>query len=153
MKRATIMLLTALGLGILFVFVILLIQIAQPPEPPLVYDQAVYAPEVAALCPGDNLVYTNTLTINRPGVIYGAPSWFSGHGTTALPILGFKFSDLVGRTFDQVPVIVTRRRSNVVPTMPPGPAEMRWVATNFQGRDAVHRVEFVIKPDCPAAGK
>lgn len=136
----------AIGMAGMLIFVV--VQIQAGPPAPLRYDQAIYLPERADLCPGENLVYTNTITIDRAGVVYSGATWFHNQGADAYPVKAIKLGDMDGRAFVQVPVTFTRRRSNVVPKLPPGPSEMRFVATDFRSVDAVHTVPFVVRADC-----
>lgn len=140
-------------LGLMVGLVLVYQAIRSPAPPPLRYDQAVYVPEVARLCPGDTLVYTNTLTVDIAGGIFSGASWFSGHGDAALSVVSLKMGDMDMRVFGRVPITITRRRTNIVPALPPGPVEMRFLATNFRSQDAMHRVEFWIKSNCPTGGR
>lgn len=113
------------------------------PPPPLAYTQDVYQPERAALCPGESLVYTNTLTVNRPALIPFTYSYWSierqRFATPAEPLQYRPFAQ--GAT-------LTARRQNVLPFLVAGRYEL-WFVAGENGRAAAwHRVPFVIRADC-----
>lgn len=111
--------------------------------PSLRYDALRYIPERPILCAGDTLTYTNTLTVDRPGLITFTASWHQV--PSQLPI--GPDDTLHPRVFTVPTVIGPKRRTNTVPNLPPGSYELHFGAGEIGGRVAVHAVPFTIA-DC-----
>lgn len=111
--------------------------------PSLRYDALRYAPERSIVCPGDPLAYTNTLTIDRPGLIIFTASWHQA--ASQIPV--GPEDTLHPRVFTEPTVIGPKRRTNTVPALPPGHYELHFGAGEIGGRVAVHAVPFTVA-DC-----
>lgn len=75
MRQARLSLVVALLIGILFVFGVMLVRLAQPPAPPLTYTRDTYQPERVVYAPGETLVYTASLTVDRAGALELTRGW------------------------------------------------------------------------------
>lgn len=152
MRRNMRRLLTVLALvvagGLLYVVVLLYVRLQETvilarAGPPLSYDRESYPPERADLCPGETLVYTNSLHIDRPAVVWFVGSWFDrDHNLSVVP--GDK---LLYSNFTE-PVTITRRRSNPVPQLPAGRYELRFAAGEGSSAPAMHIVPFTVRAGC-----
>lgn len=112
--------------------------------PPIAYDRAVYAPERSALCPGEELIYTNTLTVDRAALVPFNLAWWS---VDQRRFVGAP-EPLLYRPFPR-PASITARRANKVPELLPGRYELWFVAGQATRAAAAHRVPFVVRSDCP----
>lgn len=142
MKRETIIQYGPLAIAAvgLVVVVSLLYQASQPP---IAYDQPVYTPEQAALCPGEELVYTNTLTVDRAALVPFNLAWWS---VDKARFVGAP-EPLLYRPFPG-PARITARRANTVPDLPPGQYEL-WFVAGETGRSAAgHVVPFSVRGGC-----
>ena len=128
--------------------VLVLVQTFRPPDPPISYDAAIYLPERPDLCPGDMLVYTNTLRISRPAIITAAATWFRGHDGMARPAITTPASETTVRVFTEPVIIGPVRRENKVPALPPGEYEYHFGASDGISLPAVHAVPFTIRAGC-----
>lgn len=143
MSRAT-WLTAIVSFGLVMVAAWLLSLAWSSAQAPIVYDQDIYQPEQSDLCPGESLVYTNTLTVYRRANIEATLSWWSvdqqrfiGPPTT-----------YPARPFARVPTSITARRSNEIPPLPAGRYEM-WFGAGETGKSAAtHAVPFRIRAGC-----
>lgn len=151
MQRTGILLAAAIGLalailaGMIFIYQ----QVRTTPAPPLSYDHAVYVPERADLCPGESLIYTNTLVITRPAIIVSSLSWFHGRGAQARPVTTVAETPLPARVFTVPVTIGPNRRENRIPAgLPAGDYELHFGASDAISAPAVHTVPFRIRAGC-----
>lgn len=142
-------LLPAILILLLAIMALLLViyQSVQRP-PPLQYDRAVYTAERPALCPGEMLVYTNTLTISRASIVLSYISWFKGRGAAARPVFVPYDNPVPPRVFTQPVTIGPNRRENVIPKLPAGAYEFHFGASDGISLPATHVVLFSIRPGC-----
>ena len=141
MKRSFILYapLAIVGIGVLVVITLLW----QASQPPIAYDQAVYQPERATLCPGEDLVYTNTLTVDRAALVPFNLAWYS---VDKRRFVGPP-EPLLYRPFPG-PASITARRANKIPDLPPGRYEL-WFVAGETGRSAAgHVVPFSVRVGC-----
>lgn len=149
MKQAAIFFVATLCLALaIFVVLIMAYQSVQR-TPPVQYDRAVYTPERTDLCPGEMLVYTNTLTISRPSIVMSSLSWFRGRGAQARPITTIAEIPLPARVFAVPIVIGPNRRENRIPAgLPAGDYEFHFGATDTISAPAIHIVLFSVRAGC-----
>lgn len=136
-------------LAVLTLLVVIYQQVRIVQTPPLFYDQPVYAADRAALCPGEMLVYTNTLTIARPAIITSSLSWFRGRGAKARPITTIAEMPFPARVFAVPTTIGPNRRENRIPVgLPAGDYEFHFGATDTISAPAIHIVLFSVRAGC-----
>ena len=145
--------LSVIGIAILFVLGRVLVQIAQPPEPPLHYTQAEYKAEKAVYAPGESMVYSPTLIVARAGRIDVLRSfWSRTKDANATLCSGVSAPTIsVSRNFPASVVGNVRGGARVqllIPPLPPGDYWLLSTATGANGGQGVYQVPFRVERAC-----
>ncbi len=153
MRHPLLGVLIALGLSILFVFGVMLVRLAQPPEPPLHYTQAEYKPERTIYAPGEPLVYSPTLIVARAGRIDVLRSFWSRTKDANATLCSGQSAPVIqiSRNFPPSTVGNVRGGSRVqllVPLLPPGDYWLISSASGPNGGQSVYSVPFKVTQAC-----
>lgn len=137
------------------VLVIVIARIANPAAPPLRYTQDVYQPERAVYAPGETMVYTATLTVERAGAIHIVRGWrtLPGHARARLcdgsnaPVLQDTPPPFPPEAVDSE---VEGRIVVTVPNLPPGRYVLVTSATKDDGGETVTQAPMEVRAPCLA---
>lgn len=125
----------------------------RPPEPPLHYSAAEYQAERPTYAPGENLVYTPTLTVRRTGLVTVIRTFWSVSQDTAAtlcdgssaPIIEVKRILPAGLVGD---VRGGRQVRIPVPNLPPGDYLLLSSASGPNAGQSVYQVRFSVTQSC-----
>ena len=152
MKSGIGILIGALGLGILFVFAVLLIQIARPPAPPLRYDAPEYVPESGNVAPFGSLVYTPTLQVAQTGRVSILRSYWNIDTNNSAQLCDGSDAPIIQSTRNLPQTLAGQARANPIrvplPNLPPGHYWLITSATTPTGGQATYTVSFTITQAC-----
>lgn len=135
------------------VLVYALILVTSPPEPPIHYTQAEYAPARAVYAPGESMVYSPTLIIKAAGRVDVFRSFWDRDRdqNAALCSGGAAPTIAISRNFPMSVIGNVRGGSRVqllIPNLPPGRYWLLSSASGPGGGQSVYRVPFDVTQKC-----
>jgi hypothetical protein len=153
MKKAHFIILSAIGISILFVFGVMLVRLAQPPAPPLEYTQDIYQSERTIYAPGETLTYTASLTIKRAGVVDLVRGWRTRPAEGRARLCNGENAPIIAETpppFSpgSVGTEVEGRINVVIPQLPPGDYWLVSSVLKRDGGESLTRVPVTIHQAC-----
>lgn len=142
--------------GVLVLAVVFIVRVTAPPaipEPPLAYTQSEYAAERLVYLPGEQLVYTPTLRVARPGKVTVLRDFWNRDTNASAYLCNGEIAPSIGSTRN-LPASTkdTDRGSAVrvrVPDLQPGRYWIQVTATKDDGAESAYQVDFVVARPCP----
>lgn len=140
-------------LGVLFILVVVLVRLAQPPEAPLHYTQAEYLPDKPVYTPGDTMTYSPTLVLRSGGRIDVLRSFWSRNQDRSATICSGQSAPVIqiSRNLPAGSVGDVRGGARVrimIPDLPPGDYWLLSSAVGPDGGQSLYQVPFSVKKEC-----
>ena len=147
----------AVAVVMVVVLAVILVRLAQPPAPPLSYTQGEYTAERPIYAPGDTLVYTASLTIERAGAVQVVRGWRARQSAARVRLCDGTNAPVVQDTPppfppDAVGTEVEGRIEVPVPELPPGDYWLVSTVKKDDGGEAISKVGVIVERPCPGGG-
>ena len=140
-------------LGIMFVLIVMLVRLAQPPAQPLQYTQDVYLAERPVYAPGETLIYTASLTVKRAGALDLVRGWRTRPANGRARLCNGDNAPIIHDTpppfsIDAVGNEVEGAIKVVVPDLPPGDYWLVSSVAKRDGGESLTKVPVTIRQAC-----
>lgn len=153
MRHAQTVIISMLGLLILFVFGVMIVRLAQPPAPSLIYSAETYSPGKPIYYAGETMQVTTTLTVQHAGIVDARRGWRTFPGDDRAKLCNGKNADIIENAPPPFPPSSVGKRITLmipvlVPDLPTGDYKLVSTSYNKQGGETTFTVRVRVVGSC-----